>query len=222
MVKLVGAFHLAALCLNAGLIVSGNAPGMLAQASLAIPADPNMQPIPEMRDRVSGSWSGTVTVLGGSGSGFLYFNMMAFGESFGGSPSSEYMDSYAGITSTVGSVASQPWPPQGSTPASCQFCGLNFTYGVPQPLEFNAYAYVSYTFYPMLPNVPPRLAGAGIGAAASVGPGWIAGADPARDFSIVFVSDAADPVSEPESWWLGALGLVSARLAYARTRLAVR
>ncbi len=96
MVKLVAAFHLAALCLNAGLIVSGTAPGMLAQASLAIPTDPNMQPIPTMRDSASGFWSGTVTVLGGSGSGFLYFNMMAFGESFGGSPSSEYMDSYAG------------------------------------------------------------------------------------------------------------------------------
>jgi hypothetical protein len=199
MVKLVAAFHLAALCLNAGLIVSGNAPGMLAQASIAIPVDPNMQPIPEMRERVSGSWSGTVTVLGGSGSGFLYFNMIAFGESFGGSPSSEYMDSYAGITSTVGSVASQPWLPQGSTPASCEFCGLNFTYGVPQPLEFNAYASVSYSFYPMLPNVPPRLAGYGIGAAASVGPGWIAGADPGRNFNVVFIIDAADPVPEPWS-----------------------
>jgi hypothetical protein len=123
MVKLVAAFHLAALCLNAGLIVSGTAPGMLAQASLAIPTDPNMQPIPTMRDSASGFWSGTVTVLGGSGSGFLYFNMMAFGESFGGSPSSEYMDSYAGITSTVGSVASQLWLPQGSTPAQCNYCG---------------------------------------------------------------------------------------------------
>jgi hypothetical protein len=46
--------------------------------------------------------------------------------------------------------------------------------------------------------------------------------DPARDFSVVFVSDAADPVPEPGSWWLGALWLVSARLACTRARLAVR
>ena len=229
MVKLL-AFLLAPLCLSANLLISGNGPmGIMADARINIPLDPHNDPIAPMRDSSDRSWSGTVTVFGGTGDGYLYFAMETFAESFSGSPSSEYMDSYASITSSAGSVSSQPWLRQGSTPADCQFCAIKFTFGIPQQVVFSAHAYVSYDFYPMVPGVPPYLAGATIRSSASVGVKDVAIVGPAPyfppifgpqgNYSVVFGLIDPDPVPEGNSEWLAAGGLVAMGLWRRRWRV---
>jgi hypothetical protein len=169
-VKLVAAF-LPPLCMNASLIVSGNAPGMLAMADLTIPANPNAQVVPMMRMESQGSWSGSITVDGSSGDGFLEFDVEAMATSFNGSPSSEYMQSWSSVTAPF-QVSSPGWMPQGSTPANC-YCYLPFTFGQPKHVTFTGSAYSSYTFFPMIAGVPPYLAGGTIHSAAQV---WLMGA----------------------------------------------
>ena len=228
MAKLIVVFHLALLCASAGMIVSGSGPmGMLADASISIPLNPNSDPVPAIRDSSDGSWSGMVTVFGGTGQGYLYFDMIANAESFSGSPTSEYMDSYSSATSSAGSVFSQPWLPEGSTPTDCEFCAVRFTFGVPQEIDFSAHAYVSYSFYPMVPGIPPYLAGDTIRASVQIGvrevatagppPYFLAQFDPTQSYSVVFGTiDPPDPVPEPESVWSAAAGLVTVLLVRLR------
>ena len=68
--KLVAVFHLVPLCASAGIIVFGSGPmGMLADATITVPPDPNNGPIAPMRASSDGSWRGIVTVFGGTGKG---------------------------------------------------------------------------------------------------------------------------------------------------------
>jgi hypothetical protein len=199
---------LAPLCASASVLVLGDSPlGMIADATLAIPPDPASAPVPMMRQSGQGSWSGTLTVEGGSGPGYLEFYVDTMATSFNGSPSSEYMESYSALTSPF-PVYSQPWNPQGSTNTDC-YCYLPFTFDVPQRIAFSGYAYSSYVFGPMVPGVPPYLAGDLIWSWASVG---IMGAwDMSRQnffqgASVVFTEDSSVP--EPKSVWFGMSGLL--------------
>jgi hypothetical protein len=207
-VKLAAVVSLAPLCLSAGILVVGDSPlGMLADATLAIPPDPGNAPVPMMSKSAQGSWSGTMMVEGGSGLGYLEFYVDAMATSFSGSPSSEYMQSYSALTAPF-PVYSRAWFPQGSTNTDC-YCYLPFTFDVPQRITFSGYAYSSYVFGPMLPGVPPYLAGDLIWSWTSVG---IMGATDinhqnfSQEVSVLFSSDVSVP--EPESRWFGAIGIM--------------
>jgi hypothetical protein len=216
MVKLVVVFPLAPLCLSASMLISGDNPlGMLADATMAIPPNPNGDPVPMMRKSAQSSWSGTMTVEGGTGSGFLEFEVEAMATSFSGSWSSEYMQSYSALTAPF-QVYSPGWLPQGSTAAGC-YCYLPFTFGVPQRVTFSGDAYSSYEFYPTIPGVPPYLAGNTIRSYTSLG---IMGVDDShfqplfQGVNAVFSQDSSVP--EPRSVWFVATGLLALLLLRAR------
>jgi hypothetical protein len=149
---------------QASIIVLGEGPfGMLTDAHLDVPQNPNSDPVSLMVAYGHYAQGFTVTVTGDTGSGFLEFSGILSANSFNGSASSEYMSSWSQITSPYG-IATTPWAPQGSTPVSFGFggpeVGVNFTFGVPQSFILTADSYASYQFYPMIPGVPPYLAGA--------------------------------------------------------------
>src|ERR1700682_6212648 len=154
--------------IQASIIVLGEGPfGMLIDAHLDVPQNPNSDPVSQMVAYRHYREGFTVTVTGATGRGFLEFCGYLFANSFNGSASSEYMSSWSQITSPYG-AATTPWSPQGSTPISFGFAGplvgLDFTFGVPQSFTLIAASYSSYEFYPMIPGVPPYLAGAALDA----------------------------------------------------------
>jgi hypothetical protein len=151
---------------QASIIVLGQGPfGTLIDAHLDVPQNPNSDPVSLMIASGHYSQGFTVIVSGATGSGFLEFSGILSANSFNGSASGEYMSSWSQITSPYG-IATTPWTPQGSTPISFGFggpgVGVNFTFGVPQSFTLTADAYASYQFYPMIPGVPPYLAGAAL------------------------------------------------------------
>jgi hypothetical protein len=150
--------------IQASIIVLGEGPfGTLIDAHLDVPQNPNGDPVSEMVAYGHYAQEFTITVTGATGRGFLEFSGYLSANSFNGSASSEYMSSWSQITSPYG-IASTPWEPQGSTPVSFGFggppVGVDFTFGVPRSFSLIADAYTSYQFYPMIPGVPPYLAGA--------------------------------------------------------------
>jgi hypothetical protein len=162
----VGVMALAVPAIQASIIVLGEGPfGTLIDAHLDVPQNPNSDPVSQMVAYRHYAQGFTLTVTGATGRGFLEFSGYLFANSFNGSASSEYMSSWSQIASSYG-IATTPWAPQGSTPISFGFggpeVGVHFTFGVPQTFTFIADSYVSYQFYPMIPGVPPYLAGAAL------------------------------------------------------------
>ncbi len=162
----VGVMALVVPVIQASIIVLGEGPfGMLIDVHLDVPQNPNSEPVSQMVAYRHYAHEFTVTVTGATGPGFLEFSGYLFANSFNGSASSEYMSSWSQVTSTYG-IATTPWAPQGSTPIFFGFggpeVGVDFTFGVPQSFTLIADSYVSYQFYPMLPGVPPYLAGAAL------------------------------------------------------------
>ncbi len=200
---------LAPAFLGASLIVTGDSPiGYLAQAQINIPLNPNHNPIPRIQQYSDQTWNGTFTVTGGTGQGYLYVEMMAFAESFGGSPH-EYMDSEASITYTGGVLQSQPWV-EGSAPAGCD-CPIAFTFGIPQQVQFHARAYVSYEYHPDFPSTPyPQLLEGSTILAFDQIMGVHVGWGSQEGYSVNFIDP---PIATPEgnSFWLGLTGLILAQ-----------
>jgi hypothetical protein len=162
----LGVMAIAMPGIHASIIVLGQGPfGTLTDAHLDVPKNPNSDPVSLMVASGHYAQGFTVTVTGATGSGFLEFSGLLSANSFDGSASSEYMSSWSQITSPYG-IATTPWAPQGSTPTSFGFggpeVGVNFTFGVPQSFILTADSYASYQFYPMIPGVPPYLAGAAL------------------------------------------------------------
>ena len=162
----VGVMALAVPTIQASIIVLGDGPfGVLIDAHLDVPQNPNSDPVSQMVAYRHYAQGFTVTVTGATGRGFLEFSGYLFANNFNGSASSEYMSSWSQIASSYG-VATTSWAPQGSTPIFFGFggpeVGVDFTFGVPQSFTLIADAYVSYQFYPMIPGVPPYLAGAAL------------------------------------------------------------
>jgi hypothetical protein len=140
---------------------------MLIDAHVDVPQNPNSDPVSPMVAYRHYTQGFTVTVTGATGRGFLEFSGFLFAKSFNGSASSEYMSSWSQIASSYSyGVATTSWAPQGSTPIFFGFggpeVGVDFTFGVPQSFTLIADSYVSYQFYPMIPGVPPYLAGAAL------------------------------------------------------------
>jgi hypothetical protein len=159
----VGVMALAVPVIQASIIVLGDGPfGMLIDAHLDVPQNPNSDPVSQMLAYRHYTEGFTVTVTGATGRGFLEFSGYLFANSSNGSASSEYMSSWSQIASSYG-IATTPWAPQGGTPISFGFggpeVGVDFTFGVPQSFTLIADSYVSYQFYPLIPGVPPYLAG---------------------------------------------------------------
>jgi hypothetical protein len=157
---------LAAPAVQASIIVLGQGPfGMLIDAHLDVPQNPHGDPVSPMVVYRHYSQQLTVTVTGATGQGFLEFFGYLFANSFNGSASGEYMSSWSQIASPYG-AATTPWQPQGSTPTSFGFggplVGVNFTFDIPQSFTLTADSYTSYQFYPIIPGVPPYLAGAAL------------------------------------------------------------
>jgi hypothetical protein len=159
----LGVMAIAMPGIHASIIVLGQGPfGALTDAHLDVPQNPNSEPVSLMVASGHYAQGFTVTVTGATGSGFLEFTGLLSANSFDGSASSEYMSSWSQITSPYG-IVTTPWAPQGSTPTSFGLggpaVGVNFTFGVPQSFILTADSYASYQFYPMIPGVPPYLAG---------------------------------------------------------------
>jgi hypothetical protein len=153
-------------CSHASIIVLGQGPfGILTDSHLDVPRNPDSDPVSLMVASGHYAQGFTVTVTGATGTGFLEFSGLLSANSFNGSVSGEYMSSWSQITAPYG-IATTPWAPQGSTPISFGFggpeVGVNFTFGVPQSFTLIADSYASYQFYPMIPGVPPYLAGAAL------------------------------------------------------------
>jgi hypothetical protein len=151
--------------IHASIIVLGDGPfGTLTDAQLDVPQNPNSDAVSLMLASDHYAQAFTFTVTGATGTGFLEFFGYLSANSFNGSATSEYMSSWSQITSPYG-ITTASWEPQGSTPISFGFVGgpqvgVNFTFGVPQSFSLTADSYTSYQFYPMVPGVPPYLAGA--------------------------------------------------------------
>jgi hypothetical protein len=159
---------------QASIIVLGQGPfGTLIDAHLDVPQNPNSDPVSLMIASSHYAQGFTVTVTGATGTGFLEFSGILSANSFNGSATSEYMSSWSQITSPSG-IATTPWAPQGSTPVFFGFVGpqvgVNFTFGVPLQFTLTADAYASYQFYPMVPGVPPYLAGAALDSSVILDP----------------------------------------------------
>ena len=157
---------LAAPAVQASVIVLGEGPfGMLIDAHLDVPQNPQSDPVSPMVVYRHYSQQLTVTITGAAGPGFLEFFGYLFANSFNGSASGEYMNSWSRIASPYGAAAT-PWEPQGSAPTSFGFggpeVGVNFTFGVPQSFTLTADSYASYQFDPTIRGVPPYLAGAAL------------------------------------------------------------
>jgi hypothetical protein len=218
---------LAPLCANASMLVSGSFPSRLTDATLDVPTNPNSDPVPMMRVYSQGSWSGTMTVFGGVGNGYVGFEAYLMSVAFFGSPG-EYVDSWShlsatspsvGQTSSPCSIDSQPFLPEGSSPTDGP-CYVPFTFGVPQTLSFTGTSYSAYSYG--FEGRPPSLAGYRLPSYIEIWPQYVETVDgshvifdPQANYTVVLGS--VDPVPEVGSGWLGIGGLVGMSL-YRRIR----
>src|SRR5579863_4313471 len=97
--KFISTLLILACGASASPTIVGNGPfGLLAEATIDIPPDPDNTPIGPLMDYSSYSQTFMIDITGGTGAGYMFFDIYELADNFAGSLS-ESMQSYSGISS---------------------------------------------------------------------------------------------------------------------------